>query len=36
MAAEIEISTHIHSCGAETQLVKMAVEETDLTAIDPH
>lgn len=35
LAKEIGIPTHIHSCGPEKMLVKMAVEETDLTAIDP-
>ncbi len=35
MAAELGIPTHVHSCGPETQLVKMAAEETDLTVIDP-
>ncbi len=35
LAKEIGIPTHIHSCGPERELVKMAVEHTDLTAIDP-
>lgn len=34
-AAEIEIPTHVHSCGPESLLVKMAAEETKLTVIDP-
>ena len=29
------IPTHVHSCGPETQLVKLFAEETDLTVIDP-
>jgi uroporphyrinogen decarboxylase len=29
------IPSHLHSCGPETQLVRMAAEETDLTVIDP-
>lgn len=29
------IPTHIHSCGPEAELVKICVEETDLTIIDP-
>lgn len=35
LAAEIGIPTHVHSCGPETELVKMAAEETHLTIIDP-
>lgn len=35
MAYELGIPTHVHSCGPERQLVKMAVEETKLTVIDP-
>jgi uroporphyrinogen decarboxylase len=35
LAAEIGIPTHVHSCGPETELVKMAAEETNLTIIDP-
>ncbi|MCK4885729.1 MAG: hypothetical protein KAS96_00010 [Planctomycetes bacterium] len=35
LAAEMGIPTHIHSCGPEKELVKIAVEETDLTIIDP-
>ncbi|MFC1569727.1 uroporphyrinogen decarboxylase family protein [bacterium] len=29
------IPTHIHSCGPEKELVKLMVEETNLTVIDP-
>lgn len=29
------IPSHIHSCGPETELVKICAEETDLTIIDP-
>lgn len=29
------IPSHVHSCGPETALVRMAAEETDLTVIDP-
>jgi uroporphyrinogen decarboxylase len=35
LAAELGIPTHVHSCGPETELVKMAAEETKLTIIDP-
>ncbi|MFP4443994.1 MAG: uroporphyrinogen decarboxylase family protein, partial [Spirochaetia bacterium] len=35
LAAEIGIPTHIHSCGPEKELVRMAAEETALTVIDP-
>ncbi len=35
LAAEIGIPTHIHSCGPEAELVKMAAEESCLTIIDP-
>ncbi|MAG13413.1 MAG: hypothetical protein CMN78_02330 [Spirochaetales bacterium] len=35
LAAEIGVPTHVHSCGPEAELVKMAAEETDLTVIDP-
>ncbi|MBT4819500.1 MAG: hypothetical protein HN742_19935 [Lentisphaerae bacterium] len=35
LAADIGIPTHIHSCGPEAELVKMAAEESDLTIIDP-
>lgn len=35
MASEIGIPTHVHSCGPEKELVKMATEETKLTVVDP-
>jgi uroporphyrinogen decarboxylase len=35
LAAEIGIPTHVHSCGPETELVRIAAEETKLTIIDP-
>lgn len=35
LAAEIGIPTHVHSCGPETELVRMAALETELTIIDP-
>jgi len=35
LAADMGIATHVHSCGPEKELVKIAVEETDLTIIDP-
>ena len=35
LAHDIGIPTHVHSCGPEKELVKMAAEETDLTVIDP-
>ncbi|MFC2137835.1 uroporphyrinogen decarboxylase family protein [Bacteroidota bacterium] len=35
LAADIGIPTHVHSCGPETELVKIAAEETYLTIIDP-
>jgi uroporphyrinogen-III decarboxylase len=35
LAKEFSIPTHVHSCGPEMELVRMAVEETDLTLIDP-
>ncbi len=35
MAYNLGIPTHIHSCGPERLLVKMAEEETRLTIIDP-
>ena len=34
-AADMGIPTHVHSCGPETALVKMAAEETKLSIIDP-
>jgi uroporphyrinogen decarboxylase len=35
MACDLGIPTHVHSCGPETELVKIAAEETKLTIIDP-
>ncbi len=35
LAAAMGIPTHLHSCGPEAELVRMAVEETALTVIDP-
>lgn len=35
MAKDLGIPTHVHSCGPEAELVKMAVEETELTVVDP-
>ena len=35
LACDLGIPTHVHSCGPERLLVKMAVEETRLTVIDP-
>lgn len=35
LAYDLGIPTHIHSCGPERLLVKMAVEETRLSIIDP-
>jgi uroporphyrinogen decarboxylase len=35
LSADIGIPTHVHSCGPETELVKIAAEETKLTIIDP-
>jgi len=35
LAAELGIPTHVHSCGPERELVKIASLETDLTVIDP-
>lgn len=34
-AKKIGIPTHVHSCGPEKEIVRIAVEETDLTIIDP-
>jgi uroporphyrinogen decarboxylase len=34
-AHDLGIPTHVHSCGPERDLVRMAVEETMLTIIDP-
>ena len=35
LACDLGIPTHVHSCGPETELVKIAAEETKLTVIDP-
>jgi uroporphyrinogen decarboxylase len=35
LAADIGIPTHVHSCGPEKDLVRIAAEETKLTIIDP-
>ena len=35
LAADIGIPTHVHSCGPEKELVRIAAEETQLTIIDP-
>jgi uroporphyrinogen decarboxylase len=35
MAHDLGIPSHVHSCGPEKELVRMAVEETKLTIIDP-
>jgi len=35
LAYDLGIPTHVHSCGPEKALVKMAAEETHLTVIDP-
>jgi uroporphyrinogen decarboxylase len=35
LATELGIPTHVHSCGPEKELVRMAAEETKLTVIDP-
>lgn len=35
LAFDLGIPTHVHSCGPERLLVKMAAEETCLTIIDP-
>jgi uroporphyrinogen decarboxylase len=35
MACDLGIPTHVHSCGPEKELVRMAAEETTLTVIDP-
>jgi uroporphyrinogen decarboxylase len=35
LAHDLGIPTHVHSCGPERRLVQMAVEETQLTVIDP-
>lgn len=35
LAKQHGFPSHIHSCGPETELVKICAEETDLTVIDP-
>lgn len=35
LATEMGMMTQVHSCGPETELVKIMAEETDLTVIDP-
>jgi uroporphyrinogen decarboxylase len=35
MSWDLGIPTHVHSCGPERLLVKMAAEETKLTIVDP-
>ncbi len=35
MAYDLGIPTHVHSCGPERELVRMAATETKLTVIDP-
>lgn len=35
LAYDMGIPTHVHSCGPERELVRMAAEETQLTIIDP-
>ena len=35
LATQAGLPTHVHSCGPETELVKIMAEETDLTVIDP-
>jgi uroporphyrinogen decarboxylase len=35
LATQAGYPTHVHSCGPEKELVKMMVEETSLTVIDP-
>ena len=35
LATAAGLPTHIHSCGPETELVKIMAEESDLTVIDP-
>jgi uroporphyrinogen decarboxylase len=35
LAYDLGIPTHVHSCGPETELVRLAAEETKLTVIDP-
>ncbi|MBI4977930.1 MAG: hypothetical protein HZC28_10620 [Spirochaetes bacterium] len=35
LATAAGMPTHVHSCGPETELVKLMAEETGLTIIDP-
>jgi uroporphyrinogen decarboxylase len=35
LATSVGMPTHVHSCGPETELVKIMAEETSLTVIDP-
>ena len=35
LAYDLGIATHVHSCGPEAELVKVAAEETRLTIIEP-
>lgn len=35
LATELGFPTHIHSCGPETELVKLMAEDTNLSIIDP-
>jgi len=35
LAYDLGIPTHVHSCGPEKELVRMAAEETSLTVVDP-
>ena len=35
LAKKHGLPSHIHSCGPETELIKICAEETDLTVIDP-
>lgn len=35
LCQEFNIPSHLHSCGPETELVKICAEETNLTIIDP-
>ena len=35
LATQAGIPTHVHSCGPESELVKVFAEETNLTVIDP-
>jgi len=35
LACDLNIPTHVHSCGPEKALVAMAAEETRLTVVDP-